>query len=314
VNRRPISSTALIIPALIVGTVYLFLGGLDLHAARSLKHLWDLGHIGYFALLAWSLLRLRVISALPLFHQWAGLLLLSLLLGALIELLQGGIDRTSDVADIVRDISGALLALAFHPSLAQRGGHQVARWMRVAVAVVLLLNMVPLGRALIDEAIARAQFPLLSNFSTALELDRWDGDARQEIVRVDARSDARQMKIDLTTARYSGVGLEYFPGDWRGFRVLKLRLFQPQQKRLRITLRIHDVAHEAEGGFRNNDRFNRRFSLEPGWHDIAIPLSDVENSPQRRKMDMSRIIDVSLFVSALKQPRVLYLDEIALAR
>ena len=55
---------AFMLVVLITASYFLFYGGPDYLADRSLKELWNLGHIVYFALLATYLARFRIITRL----------------------------------------------------------------------------------------------------------------------------------------------------------------------------------------------------------------------------------------------------------
>ena len=179
---------------------------------------------------------------------------------------------------------------------------------------VFLIHLIPLAIVLLDESTARAQFPVLSNFETPFEKDRWDGEASREIVKLEENSGNSQLKINLTTARYSGVGMEYLPADWSGYQSVNLRIYQPSDEALHITVRIHDQQHETGlHVYEYDDRFNRAYALQKGWNDISISLLEVQSILKTRKMNMSQISDISLFAVELPGPRVIYLDKIYLS-
>jgi len=233
-----------IVAVLAAATFFLFSGAPDnLNAIRSVQALWNLGHVVYFALFTY------LISLWPGFNQrsviwrWSVTLLLVLLVGLVVEVLQFGTDRSSDLADLSRNLVGALLVLAFTPRLALQLSHTARAVARFAVSVIFLLHLLPLSLALFDEAMARAQFPLLSAFDTAIELDRWSGEARIERVQLDVDQSDRQLKIHLSTAQYSGTGLQYFPADWSEYSSVTLRFYQPLDEVFRLTIRIHDEWH-----------------------------------------------------------------------
>ncbi len=301
----------LILIFLLTGTYFLFSGGLGNFVIRSAKELWNLGHIVYFSLTIYFLVETGVLKKLSLPSQWLVFLLLSFLWGTLIEVLQYGTQRTPDMADILRDLTGCLLVLSFHPKLLNFTRLIFTKLIRLGVSVLLIVQLYPLVVSLTDEATAAFQFPVLSNFETAFELTRWDGDAGKEIVR--GASNNYQLKISLTTSTYSGVGLKYFPSNWAGYKSVNLRVFNPLTRSLTITVRVHDAQHQTGPvAYSHDDRFNKRIRLFQGWNELSIPLSAVEMAPRQRKMDMTRISDISLFVVRLPEPVVIYLDSIRL--
>ncbi|MDX1698240.1 MAG: VanZ family protein, partial [Thiohalobacterales bacterium] len=272
---------------LAAGTVLLFVGGPDYHASRSLRHLWDLGHIAYFVLLAGLLVRIRFIKNMSVARQWAIILSITLLVGVSIELLQSGTSRMPDGRDVLRDVLGSVLVLVFgSPAAAiRRAGYY--RYLRIGVLLALAVALWPLAKSLIDEEIARRDFPLLSGFDTPFELDRWTGSAGRSIAAIPEISDSRLMEIALTGDRYSGVALEYFEGEWSSYRTLDLSLYNPDATPFHITCRIHDLAH-IERGQAYEDRYNRSFLISTGWNRIRINLAEVRSSPANRSMDMDR--------------------------
>ena len=296
---------------LAIGSVLLFLGGPDYFSSRSFKHFWDIGHIFYFALLAVLVLRWKPVCQMSLLKQWVAVLTITLVFGVLIELMQYGTSRTPDMGDVLRDLTGSLLVLVFGP--AGLGLQPASRryFLRLMVVLLALVQLWPLTKSLIDEAIARRQFPLLSGFETPFETERWEGDGRLSIESVISAPESRLMKIWLTTDKYSGASLKYFNGDWASARTLHISLYNPDTSPLPVTCRIHDRQH-TDGNQEFADRFNRSYLLTPGWNRIEIDLDEVEQSPATRKMDMRHIRGAMLFASPLPAPRMLYLDEIRL--
>ena len=296
---------------LLFGTVFLFYSGPAYSAARSLKELWNLGHIGYFALLIWLLAQIPAIRRASRWRQWGGLLLLSLLLGVGIELLQYGTTRNPDMGDVSRDLAGALLMLAFYPPLSAFRQRRLRLALRSLALLVLLIHLAPISIALLDESIARHQFPVLSDFETPFEIDRWGGNGNLTVA--DLPDGSRALRIALKTTLYSGAGMDYLPSDWRGYQTLNLVFFNPDATALGMTLRVHDRQHEqGPHAYATQDRFNRHFVLKPGWNKISVALAQIRHAPRGRLMDLSQIRDISFFTTRLPHPRVIYLERIYL--
>ncbi|HEX9191865.1 MAG TPA: hypothetical protein VF847_07200, partial [Candidatus Deferrimicrobiaceae bacterium] len=217
----------------------------------------------------------------------------------------------ASAGDFLRDVVGGVFAMSWFSPSAKKlrdGGRRAARWL---AAVLMSITIVPLVAALSDEAIARHQFPTLSDFETPLETSRWDGNARFSVDRSFARRGKGSLRVEMVPARYSGIFLVYFPGDWRGYRLLAMDVLNPSQEEIVVTCRIHDKLHE-EGEQRHEDRFNRTFRLPPGWSDIRIDLGELTRAPAGREMDLGRIRAVGLFAADLQQDRTMYLDSVRL--
>jgi hypothetical protein len=297
---------------LTVGSVFLFIGGPDYYASRSFKHSWDIGHIVYFALLAGLLTRWRFVTQMALTRQWATILVITLLVGGSIELMQHGTTRMPDTGDVLRDLTGSLLVLVFG-SLGS--ALKPASWrlsLQFAVLVLSLVQLWPLTKSLIDEAIARWQFPVLSDLETPFEIDRWAGSATLSVESIPSISQDKLLKLSLTTDRYSGAELRYFDGNWTSLHTFEVSLYNPDANPLQITCKIRSLKH-ADGHKEYEERFYRNFLLMHGWNHIEIDLDEVKESPADRSMDMSRIRGLGLFVESLPEPRVLFLGTVQLA-
>ena len=297
---------------LAIGSVLLFLGGPDYYSSRSFTHAWDIGHIVYFALLTGLLSRWRFVANMSLAGQWIFILAITLLLGVSIELMQYGTARTPDIGDVLRDLTGSLIVLVFGSTRAALRPVSLRLSLQVAVLSLSLVQLWPVAKSLIDESIARHQFPLLSDFETPFEIDRWTGSARLSVESVPSITRSRLLKLSLSTEQYSGAALKYFDGDWTSAGRLEFSLYNPDEDPLQITCRIHDLQH-ADGHEEYEDRFNRRYTLMHGWNRIDIDLDEVKRSPAGRNMDMSRIREFRLFVTSLPAPRIIYVDNIRLS-
>ena len=178
--------------------------------------------------------------------------------------------------------------------------------------VLMLVMLWPLSKSLIDEAVARYQFPLLSGFETPFELDRWQGGKRLSVETISSISKGSLLKLSLTTDKYSGASLRYFDGNWASARTLKISVYNPDENPLQLSCRIHDQQH-TEGYQEYTDPYNRQFLLLTGWNQLEIDLDEVEGAPSGRNMDMSRIRSVGLFTVALPESRIIYIDEVRLS-
>jgi len=166
----------IIVLALLVGFPFFFLGGPGYHSSRSFAAAWNLGHILFFTLASWLLARILLArnSGITFFSLFLQVFFVILLSGIGVELLQMGIDgRFPDLRDVLRNQLGCLVGFAFFSPVAVPAAGIRLRALQAGVVGLVLLAAWPLARAVIDEQLAREQFPVLSDFETPFERLRW---------------------------------------------------------------------------------------------------------------------------------------------
>lgn len=280
--------------------------------ARSLRHVWNLGHLFYFGLLTYLMLHHRFVRSRTRLVQWLLVLGVTLVCGVLIELLQYGTHRSADMADVGRDLSGSLLVLAFGNKQGFAGFHWAWDWsLKGLAALLLVVQLYPLGITLFDEAMAKVRYPILADFTTPFESTRWTGSAQLSRAGPAELDSNAFLQVRFGTERYSGAFLSHFPGDWRAFSWLRIKLYNPADEPLTVTCRIHDAQH-SQGVELYSDRFNRTYRLDPGFNDLIIDLADVAAAPANRQMDLGHIQKLGLFTIRLTKPRTLYIQRVRL--
>ncbi len=292
---------------------FLFFTGFPSHPVRSLKEAWNLGHIIYFALLPVLLIRFSRAKTFGVVRQAVLVVTATVALGLLVEILQTGVNRSPDIGDLFRDVIGACVALFFLLPLRKSIPARILLVLQTIIVICIAVQLIPTGLALLDEHQARSRFPVLADFETPLQAKRWRKKAVFTIEKEPGHVDNKLMKVHLTTDTYSGVALEYFPGDWHNYAYFQFRMFNTDEGVLSVTCRIHDREH-TKGKKRQqyNDRFNQTFELESGWNTITISLEDVRQAPDGREMDLKLIQNVGIFVIRQPEEKVIYLDDLKL--
>lgn len=176
------------------------------------------------------------------------------------------------MGDLFRNLIGAGIAICFLLPLKRSLPKNLV--FKTMLVLLVVVQIYPVAIALIDEHHARRDFPILSNFQTPFQRHRWTGDAGTTIDNDVVHPGNRAMRADLTTQKYSGVALTYFPGDWQGHKLFQFRIYNPSTDAIRITCRIHDKKH-TQGVQRYRDRFNQTQSLSQGWNTITISLEAI---------------------------------------
>ena len=293
----------------LVAAVLLFIGGPDTDSLRSFRYIWGAGHLFCFSL--WAYLYVSCRSDQPFMRQLFEVAILTFVIGGLVELIQAGIGREATWQDLGNDLIGGLLGVVFFAESRKAISAWQLKLFQVPVVFMALWSLLPVGKVIVDDIIARQQFPLLSGFETSLEETRWGGGIRRKVHHDIYFSGRSSLQIKLTTQRYSGVGLKDFPTDWSGYRAVSLQVFNPDQQPLQLHFRIHDQDHRKHKNA-YGDRYNASFELKPGWNQLQVSLDKVAHAPKKRLLDLTRIAGMGVFVGKLEQPRIIYLDDVRL--
>jgi hypothetical protein len=295
--------------ALIICSIFLFIGGPELTASRSSYQIWDLGHIILFSLLTFLLLRdFPWLRRRTYWVQVLFILGMTAVVGIATEVLQIKLNRSPDIDDLGRNFIGSTISLFYFSDRRKEISRIILSVLQILVAAAFIRETYPLARSLLDETIARSQFPVLADFETPFESDRWQERWRTRIDDQIFRHGGHSLKILLTPAKYSGVSFKYFPHDWEGYNYFNISLYNPDKDTLRIVCRIHDKAHNNA----YSDRFNRSFDLAPGWNDLVIPIEQIRRAPRERTMDIHQIELVGIFTVDLRHSRTIYIDHVYL--
>ncbi len=267
-----------------------------------------MGHLLLFFAVGWLVLncfhRYLNIRFILLFIGFNAIVLL---LGVLIEEVQLVLGRVYSFDDIYRNCLGTSLALVFHPRT-QLTDKRLRVTLRALSILPLLAVLLPITKNSIDWISASLSFPVLSNFESAFERERWTGD---DLTIIELDSGNRVMAYQFDTTRYSSLSLTHFPGNWVGYRCLRYRIFNPAADSLQLTIRINDRTHD-ETGYDYRDRFSFSFEVVSGWNDYTLDLNDVRNAPRARSMNLAEIAEVIFFTTRLGDSATLYFDDIEL--
>ena len=177
--------------------------------------------------------------------------------------------------------------------------------------MLFIVALLPLLTAVWDEQQARRQFPLLADFESPYELSRWFYWKQLRLENQIVRHGRSSARVQLSTAKYSGIALFHFPRDWRGYHWLHFSVYNPLATKLEINCRLDDTTHRQRHG-PYEDRFNTQFLLKPGWNDLSVSLQQAAAAPKGRAMNMSSIKGFGLFVVQQKEAIAIYLDHVYL--
>lgn len=282
------------------------------HEFRWMAEISVAGHMLVFFLGAYLIYAyIPRFSAKPFYFQVLSVITAAIIIGSAIEGLQAAIPgRSPSFTDISANTAGAMAFLSAK-SIPRMRTYFLLPLVTIILTIFLLT---PFFKSLADEMIAYKQFPLLAGFETPFEAHRFiRGTGRFGISDEHAYSGSRSLRVLFGTQIYSGIALEYMPGNWQGYSDLKLAVYNPAERQVTLHLRIHDKDHAKAKRMIYADRFNRTFSLVPKhWNEISIPLTHIENAPKNRKLNMKEIDSIGFFVAREPEAVTLYIDDIRL--
>ena len=215
-------------------------------------------------LVVFALLRHPSAPKLSILGEYSAAILISILLGAVVELLQYFTGRDAELGDLWRDALGAVAAagtlLAFDPRVRASPAQYPLRRMGLLVTVAAgMLMLAPLAATAAAYLQRYRSFPTLIDFGSpvstyflgvysavtvereALPIDMPGG--RQGTIGLHAR-------LDLKNGWW-GISLQEPSSDWRGYDWLALDLANPTDVPLLLKVRVRDQnqVHDSHSGY-----------------------------------------------------------------
>lgn len=293
--RRIIALAAIAIPFFLLVTP---VPG-KLHARGPVPEAWwDFGHVPLLAFLTAGLLSLANQSSRPgLVRQvvcWALLVFVPV-----VELLQKLTGRSWSIDDALYGWAGCIVGW-----IATRPSTRSPPWLRRASAFVLLAIAAAYPTWLtLEHRAAYHQFPLLSDFKSPVEWDRWklNDIAKQRV------ENGWQLTIGHE-AEYPGLFLRSFQPDWSGAQAVEIKLVVEGQDPLAVWVRFDDRMRWP----RYTERFQQRLELSPGPQVIRLERNQFLHTQGGRRMDLATIRTFGMFFEARDAGRVLTLHHMGI--
>jgi hypothetical protein len=278
---------------------------------RWITTLHDTAHAPIFGCLA--VLSLFLIRAWGPFRsasiprQYLAALVLTTLLGVATEVAQLVTGRDASFADIGRDVLGAAAFLVLYAALKK----QMSLGIVSAVLLFVILGT-PLARAALEYRAREQRFPVLADFSRQLN-PYFLGQNRAEVEslpmpqRWAASEDETTLRVLFAREPYPGIEISEPAPDWRKYSTLALDLTNPTEAEVRVVLWVSDAQHDYEYA----DRLNKVVRIAPQTRTVErIALTEVENAPATRRMDLSRMANIAVFRAEPGDGRELYVSRV----
>jgi len=305
-------------------TYFLFASGPNNYDSILYRSLWDGGHFVLFAAIVFVLTKLSFIKNKSWYVIALAVAPFCVILGFSTEFLQLLVGRSFQYADVVNDVIGGYagfllsrLTLSFSSEPSNHLTKNQLSLKRVGFVVSLLILSLAGFREFLYTSVhvwnMKLDFPVLADFEAPLELDRWEHN-RVSITKSSlvVRNDEFSLKAVFHPAKYPGIVLRRLIHNWNKFNYLNLSINNPSDNVININLKIYDSTHTFRN-YRYNDRYNKNLTLNPGWNDIRIPIEEIRNSPEYRKMNMKQIYLINLFMIRIEEETTVYIDDIFLS-
>ncbi len=290
-------------------------------------HLWreihNTGHTPLFGMLSLLFLSLSSLilgkRLLKQYFHYLIALVLTVLMGAITELIQIYGPGDADISDLIRDILGAVsflgLYVVFNPKMIVfwRKRNNIRIFTFVSAFLLLFLSIIPVSMWAWAYHQRNQAFPQILGFESSLE-NKFTRTNNAELVKTHPPAgwknpNSRHVgQLTLFRDTYPGFSLEEPFPNWTAYRYMSFFVYSELNTTVNLTMRIEDIHH-------NNfydDRFNYSIIINPGLNQISIPLEKVKNAPSYREMDMTAIYAIYFFVVRPGKPFILYFDDLRL--
>gem|GEM_PF-2966630 len=231
------------------------------------------------------------------------------IIGALSESLQYVMGRQPDVLDVVRDVSGAVLALAGLALWRWSGSAARTRMAgmaaRAASSACGLLIVAPLLFWSSIIGMGRLSAPVI------LDFDQWWNryiyrPVNASISPTDGAD--RSAEIFLLKWSHSGIVISPMMTNWSGYEFIEFSAYLSKGSAANVTVRINDSKRRNSW----SDQFIVSVVIAPGTSTIRIPLGDLLNEPGQPSMDLSDIQELVILAREPESDTVMMMDDIRL--
>lgn len=281
-----------LLAAIVMVVVFVDLPG----GRRWVEVLQDAGHVPAFALVTLCLARLQAgaLSAPRLLRAAAT----AILLGAAVEVLQYFLGRDASFADLGRDACGTLAAAAFlHLHAVPAPGAAARRLALLLLCAALFTGLWPLLECARAYAHRRAQFPVIADFASPLDLyflRPVDPPFERFCLTPLAPAAACPrwaVYAPYTRTTWAGPVFEELAPDWRAWRELCLEVSNPYAGAFTLVVALHDQAYSG----RHDDRYTGLWPIAAhGTRRLCLPLDEIRITPGGRPLDLGHIARLAI--------------------
>jgi hypothetical protein len=277
------------------------------------RTVFDAAHLPVFGVMGWA--------TIWAFRErgWPQTLLSIVFVALLAAGTEGGqlfTGRDATAADLAWNLAGGAIGVAL--GRAWLGARTGARPSPVAAGAfgtlalgLLAVATAPAAREIRALDHFRRALPSLGDFEDPIEMVWWRKSGGSRIARTSEAAGRGRfaLRVDTGLGRYPGAAIERRSFDWADFDTLSLWVENPGPE-FPLILRIDDDRKST----RYEDRFNGRFVVPPGESVVTIPLARIANGPRDRRLRLSSIRSIYVFVDGTVAPEYFLIDDVRLSR
>ena len=236
-----------------------------------------------------------------------------IVLGVACEILQGSVGRSPSVSDVIANGCGVTAGMFWCFSRQFRTRTSRIGFSLIAVGLLFAAIWSPIFE-LHDCYLQHKDFPMLASFERPRELHMWCSHeaAIHQTTTWSTQGSASLCVRGAAGTEYPGAKLQWPIHNWNEATALEMDVFNPGDNPLTLAISIADEFHAASGNA-TTDRFGTSVELPSGQPvHVRIELTEVRNAPASRRMDMTRIESLNLFIVRPKTDIMFMVDSIRL--
>ncbi len=151
----------------------------------------------------------------------------------------------------------------------------------------------------------------LNNFESERDLDGLNFQCGKILILTKAHKTHGKMALlaKLPKTKYPGISFTPKANNWSEYDMFKVDIYSDYTK-LIMGIRVDDS--RSSGDY--HSRFNKEITLNKGLNNVEIKISEIENAPKLRKLNIKQIKRVYIFLGKPSEKRELYFDAIRLVR
>lgn len=234
-------------------------------------------------------------------------------LSVLSEAAQIPTNRDSSFNDIITNLSGAAGFLCVAFIFFSGTTYSKVRTLVLAGLGMVLISWPLFPLAKVSAAyVERARIlPSLVRFDSYFSDIFFRLQCAQLTERHNELSGSTSAELVLQDCGWTGIAFQGFWPDWGAYSTLIIEVENPETDELNVNVRVNDRAHN-HGTHDFDDRFNKRFKLATGTHQLRVAIKDIEVAPKTRSMQINEIDTLIIFASKKESGRHLILHSVRL--